>query len=213
MVGENDAAQAIGRQLADAGHDVTEASPNTIEITTEERPDGIAWLASIDSQANCEGILNLINRLQELEIRDLPCGFNLMTHGGLAVADEETCDPEQAQYWGLGRVLGAEQPGLRCRLLDADSSDEALEQITEFLQTETRENQLALRGGQFLVLRMKSVKNAQQQNTAFAPRKDRSYLITGGLGKLGRQAALWLAKKGLDRSCWSPAASLSLIHI
>jgi acyl carrier protein len=115
----------------------------------------------------------------------------------------------QAKYAGLARVIGAEQPELRCRLIDLervelndlpDDSQNSLpndsaQPLFDFLTTETTESQFAVRGGQFLVPRLKPVK---RKTTAEKLQVDSngSYLITGGLGALGRQAGKWLSDKG-----------------
>ncbi|MCA9111230.1 MAG: SDR family NAD(P)-dependent oxidoreductase, partial [Planctomycetaceae bacterium] len=171
-------------------------------------PDGIVWLLGQDlsstgqdsTKANCEGLLHLLQELQQQGIRQLECGLLLVTTNALAVSENESCDPGQTEYWGFGRVLGAEQPGYRCRLVDLDSAElgtqDATNNLTDLLLTETRENQLALRNGEFLVPRLHKVSLPKSADLSVRIDPHASYLITGGLGMLGRQAASWLADLG-----------------
>lgn len=168
-------------------------------------PNGIVWLIgdheadSLSTQTHCEGLLNLSKALQRREIRSIECGFQLITEDAIATEPEQSCNAEQTKYWGFGRVLGAEQPACRCRLLDVNSKEEVAkvsQSIIELLLTETHDNQFVLRDAQFLVPRLTQVAKPKQSVAEFMLKADASYLITGGLGMLGRQAAKWLAEKG-----------------
>ena len=97
-------------------------------------------------------------------------------------------------------MIGAEQPEFRCRLIDVASGQienpETVSAVVEILLTETRDNQWVVRDGQFMVPRMKRTSLKSRSKTEFEVNADGSYLITGGLGMLGRQAAKWLAENG-----------------
>lgn len=183
-------------------------------------PAGIAWF--LDDQAEdaaakriCTGVMQLVAVLYERNLRKLECGLQLVTTGAISADDEETVDPHQTQYWGLGRVLGAEQPEFRCRLIDLPAAEtdqpETLAGLIDVLLTETRDNQLAIRSGQLLSPRMKRIpleKQIKQRaklaeeglfSADWRANPDKCYLITGGLGMLGRQAAKWLAEKGASQ--------------
>jgi acyl transferase domain-containing protein len=181
-------------------------------------PQGIAWLFGSDpssdnrqnlaslpaaTETNCRGLLNLIHCLQRRKVRQIDCGLQLITRSAVAVAEREHCDASQTQYWGLGRVIGAEQPEFRCRLIDfpavtkPDAHTSAA--VTEILLTETRDNQLAVRDSQYFVPRMKPLTLDQQNTNHFSVTADGCHLITGGLGMLGRQAAKWLADHGASQ--------------
>ncbi len=178
-------------------------------------PQGIAWLFGEDpsaatqqstaslpaaTKANCTGLLNLIHCLHRRELRRIECGLQLITSGAVAVEELEDCDASQAQYWGMGRVIGAEQPEFRCRLIDvpavAKQDAKTSAAATEILLTETRDNQLAVRDSQYFVPRMKQLAISKQDAGSFRASADGCHLITGGLGMLGRQAAKWLADQG-----------------
>ena len=176
-------------------------------------PQGIVWhFGSGESnageipastQANCTSLLNLIATLTEHGRRPIECGLQLITTDGIAVENDEQLDVNQSQYWGLGRVIGAEHPEFRCRLLDIASpqatNPETVSAVLSALLTETRDNQLVVRDGQFLVPRMKRVAAKSKSQAGLNVDSEGSFLITGGLGMLGRQAAKWLADNGASQ--------------
>lgn len=178
------------------------------ELSTEQtpfQPQGISWLIGEAAAKNAvEGILNLVATLTQREQRQIECGWQVITTAAITAGENQTLAiqqvrPEQSQFWGLGRVLGAEQPDFRCRLIDLPidnrQSEETVSAITEILLTETLDNQFAIRESHLYVPRMNRVA-ASKSKTDFAIRSTGCYLITGGLGMLGQNAAKWLAAKG-----------------
>lgn len=219
--------QLSERQFSMCGEKVENWTQLFDHLSTDEalfEPEGIAWLfgGSVADQAatqstdlaalnaklastkaSCTGLLNLIATLTDRGQRQIECGLQLITSDAIAVRDETSLDPQQTQYWGLGRVLGAEQPEFRCRLIDVANGEgehtETAEAVLDILQTETRDNQFAIRGGQFFVPRMKKAAVKQKTKAGFSVAPHGGYLITGGLGMLGRQAAKWLAENGAEQ--------------
>lgn len=176
---------------------------------SEWQLDGIAFLigghkkdAIANAESNCTAILNLIKQLIDSGQRRMHCGFQIITNDGVAIdlSDEKIVNPDQAQYWGLGRVIGAEQPEFRCRLIDVSSDEmesaESVELIAELCLNETGDNQFAVRSGQAYVPRLVQSK---LKSEAWSARPEGCYLVTGGLGMLGRQIAKWLAEKGAQQ--------------
>ena len=184
-------------------------------LSTEDSsytPEGILWCVADDrenyltntdpTRAHVEGVLNLFSTLTDAGVRRLECGMQWATVNGMTTgpvdSDQGPVNVSQAKYAGLARVVGAEQPELRCRLIDLeilDSENDQTQPLFDFLTTETTESQFAVRKGEFYVPRLKPVKLKTISET-FNASADGSYLITGGLGALGRQAGKWLADKG-----------------
>ena len=181
-------------------------------VPAEPPFDGVVWLLSPKANTpaadvfdeDARSIVAFTQAMIANQFRRLPCGMLLTTQSGIAIqsAEEKPSEvfPQQTQFWGLGRVIGAEQPELRCRLLDLDAAElesdrfeSATDLLMEVAQTETPENQFAIRDGQLFSPRMQQTR---LQKTPFEANPEGSYLITGGLGMLGRQVAGWLAAKG-----------------
>lgn len=186
-----DAQQSVARV------EIGQPTQKMLEAFDKETPlHGIAWLPTVDTERNCTGLLNLIQTLKQDEITELPCGVAIVTRNG-ASGLGGTLDPLQTQYHGFARVLGAEHPEYRCRLVDYASGDEkGILQVAEILQVETRENEFVAGGEELAVPRLARVRGKQTQSP-FEDWDDRSCLITGGLGSLGKEAAKWLASKGV----------------
>jgi NADPH:quinone reductase-like Zn-dependent oxidoreductase/acyl carrier protein len=72
----------------------------------------------------------------------------------VATEPGEPVNPVNAALWGLGRTIIAEQPTLRCRLVDSDGSEESLSWLAGALGTPVVEPETAVRQGRFLVPRL-----------------------------------------------------------
>ncbi len=171
------------------------------------RLDGVIWLAgSSDDSLHptdlaaatklvCGGILGLLHALRQTRMEKFAQGLRIITQAGVATNATESVSPQISQFWGLGRVISAEYPGLRCRLIDVDDLQASTSSVVDLVLTDSHENQIALRSGQANVARLVPKRSAPLASE-FAVDPDACYLITGGLGMLGRQAARWLARRG-----------------
>ncbi|MGY4710702.1 SDR family NAD(P)-dependent oxidoreductase [Mycolicibacterium sp. CBM1] len=81
-------------------------------------------------------------------------GLWIVTEGAVATEPGEPVDPVQTALWGLGRTVIAEQPTLRCRLVDRDGTEESLRWLAGALGQAVTEPEVALRQGRFLVPRL-----------------------------------------------------------
>jgi acyl transferase domain-containing protein len=140
-------------------------------------------------------MLGLLQAVRHNRMEQLPRGMEIVTQDGMAIDESESVSPQISQYWGLGRVISAEYPGLRCRLIDVDDVDASLSSLVDYMLNDSHENQIALRAGKPYVPRLVPTKAAPVQGE-FSVDPEGCYLITGGLGMLGRQAAKWLARRG-----------------
>ncbi len=85
---------------------------------------------------------------------NLAGGLWVVTERAVATESGEPVDPVQSAVWGLGRTIIAEQPTLRCRLVDCDSFDESTNWLTGALGSPLTEPEMAVRQGKFLVPRL-----------------------------------------------------------
>ncbi|NBI44329.1 type I polyketide synthase [Burkholderia sp. ISTR5] len=127
----------------------------------------------------------------------------LVTQGAQAVADEPP-DPAAAALWGLGAALQAEAPQQAVTLLDLDAGRDALLGIDTALRAADAvdagtavawPDHLALRAGRCHQRRLAPA-------TARGPLAiagDGGYLVTGGLGGLGRCVVEFLHARGAGR--------------
>ena len=91
------------------------------------------------------------------ETVNLTGGLWIITERAVATESGEPVDPVQAALWGLGRTIIAEQPTLRCRLVDHDGADDTVHWLAKLCGASgmaLEEPELALRQGKFLVPRL-----------------------------------------------------------
>ena len=125
-----------------------------------------------------------------------------VTRGAVAAVPSDALpSPEQATVWGLGRVLGLEDPARWGGLIDLqpEPDERALERLCAVLAAAGGEDQLALRSEGALARRLvrTSLGAAQAGGEAWrAPRG--TVLLTGGSGALGGHLARWLAQRGAE---------------
>ncbi|WP_204810199.1 type I polyketide synthase [Mycobacterium riyadhense] len=103
------------------------------------------------------GLASAVHTLLADETVKLVGGLWIITERAVATEPGEPVDPVQAALWGLGRTIIAEQPTLRCRLVDHDGSDDTVPSLVGLLgapATPVPEPELALRQGKFLVSRL-----------------------------------------------------------
>ena len=133
-----------------------------------------------------------------------------VTRRAQAVVSKEDPDPAQASVWGMSRVLAhAEMPSTWAGVVDLDEDREDYEDEAAVLlnrvtgeqprKADSRyEDQIALRAGTLYVPRLAQLATSR---ASFPVRleADATYLITGGLGALGRFIAADLARRGARR--------------
>ncbi len=123
----------------------------------------------------------------------------IATQGAVSVApSEELARPAQGIVWGLGRVIGLEQPELWGGLVDLP---EALDERTGGLLCRVLaglgdEDQLAVRSAGVLARRLQRARITGRPGRAWVPRG--TVLVTGGTGGLGGHVARWLARSGAE---------------
>jgi natural product biosynthesis luciferase-like monooxygenase protein len=126
-----------------------------------------------------------------------------VTRGGVPISSGDHLAIAQSPLWGLGRAVAAEHRDLWGGLIDLDPSDlttTAPEALLKALLRDTNEGMLGIRGGEYYVARLKP----EPLSPSEAPvqfSQDATFLITGGLGGIGRRLALWLCEHGARHLC------------
>ncbi|MGW5724146.1 type I polyketide synthase [Amycolatopsis sp. NPDC003865] len=119
----------------------------------------------------------------------------LLTRGAVSTGrSDRLASPDQAQVWGLGRVVALEHPDRWGGLVDLPGTldDRALGRLARVL-ADGEEDQVAIRASGVLARRLVPA-------PAGAPRGEwrtsGTALVTGGTGALGAHVARWLAGAG-----------------
>ncbi len=169
---------------------------------------GIVHLWSLDARPGAadplrwtahDAVLSVVHLAAELEQRGVAAPTFLVTDGAQPVAGgvSET-GLLQSTLLGVGRVLHHELSGLQARLVDLDPGDRegsAAMLFDELTVTGTDEDQVVFRDGTRLVARLYPSARAGGRIPA-RMRSDGAYLVTGGLGALGRLVLVALAERG-----------------
>jgi acyl transferase domain-containing protein len=124
--------------------------------------------------------------------------LDIVTHGAQQVAAGEVSDPIQSLVLGPALVIPQECPNLTCRAIDAAAPPHPW-QATQFyddllaeLTADTPDVMVAYRDAQRWVQTFEKVQSPG--NAAGCLREGGVYLITGGLGRIGRTLARYLAE-------------------
>jgi acyl transferase domain-containing protein/acyl carrier protein len=149
-----------------------------------------------DADRACAGALHLI---QALGASSQPTGGRLwiITQGSQALGAPRALALAQAPLWGLGPVVGVEHPALWGGLVDMDpeSGPAAIGSLVDEIAGPALGERVAFRDGCRYVARLEQAR-ADGAADPLRLRPDRAYLVTGGLGGLGRRLAQWLVARG-----------------
>ena len=191
------------------GNAIDPANPNDCIRFFANQPafDGVVHLWNLDIPANSAFTLDAIEDAQTLGLGSVVNVVRAL--GGMAAKvwivtrhaqpmalSNAPASLGQAPAWGLGRGLAIDELERWGGLIDIDDSDPdtiAAGVVREICDSDG-EDQIALRGGRRYVARLVPAGELPSGTAKF--RKDATYLITGGLGGLGRKLAGWMAQRG-----------------
>jgi myxalamid-type polyketide synthase MxaE and MxaD len=153
--------------------------------------------------SRCEGVVGALHLVQALARAGLrnPPRLWLVTAGVHRVAAEAACDATQGPVWGLGRTAAHEHPDLRPSLIDLPVAASAgdIDVFASLLRANGPETQVAVRDGSIFVARLARAQGVFSGHPPVMPRRDGTYLVTGGLGGLGLAVATRLAQAGAGK--------------
>ena len=142
------------------------------------------------------GVLGLIRLVAA--VADHPSGPRIHCVTSGAVGDRAAEGPPvHGGLWGLGPVIGAEYPDLWGGIIEAAGPDPAAlaAGIAAELGAGADEDRVRIGPDGRQVARLTSVRQPAATSSP-AIRTDATYLLTGGLGFMGRHLARWLAERG-----------------
>jgi acyl transferase domain-containing protein/acyl carrier protein len=194
---------------------------NTFEIDPASDDEMLRVLA--DRVSGCRGVIHAWSESSHRDVHDIDELWAAQSHGSLSVAclvrTLSKIAPSSVRLWlittgiqresgaagqmpfplhgavaGLGRAIAEEHPEFQCRNLDLSVAPEVeeLRAAALLMCEDVAEQQLVLRGARRLVARYRRTEPA----AAPVIHSDATYLITGGLGGIGRLVARWLVTRG-----------------
>ncbi|MGW0936866.1 HAD-IIIC family phosphatase [Streptomyces sp. NPDC002666] len=187
------------RQLARLLDEAFAAGPpeRVVQLSGLDAPSvDSAETAAEAARLCCVSTLNLVRSLVDRSHGRSPRLF-LVTRGSQAASGSaDVTHPQQALGWGFGTTVAQEHPELDTTLIDlpTDGGEDAL--WTQLWHADD-ERLVALRDSGRLVPRL--VHTSPDRSGPGTVRPDGTYLITGGLGGLGRVVAGRLVRQGARR--------------
>ncbi|SDN50481.1 type I polyketide synthase [Allokutzneria albata] len=176
------------------------------EATASEPVSGVLSLLGLDERPHPEhpamsvGLAATIGVVQAMHDMDAKARLWLATSGAVVTGDEDgAINPAQTTLWGLGRVLGLEQPQRLGALIDLpqELDERALYRFACALSAPTDDDQLAIRPSGTFAQRLVHADSDKPTGAEFLPWG--TILITGGTGGLAGHVARWLARSGAER--------------
>nr|WP_086821520.1 type I polyketide synthase [Allokutzneria sp. NRRL B-24872] len=178
-----------------------------VAALTEHGADVVraATVADIDRSASYAGVLSLLgtDERPHPEHPSIPVGVAAtleLVHAELDAPQwflTERASPEQAQIWGMGRVVGLEQPERWGGLVNVPevADADAKRRFAAALSDVGGEDQVEIRAeGAFGRRLVRAPIGAAERS--WSPQG--TVLVTGGTGAIGSHVARWLAKSGAE---------------
>jgi len=151
-------------------------------------------------------VLQKLRRIAQLPAEQRPRLW-LVTRCAQRVVDGDRVEPLQTVLWGLARVIALEHgdffggvidlPADRAAAVAGMNDPDAVESLLKsVLQDGGDEDQFVIRDDVLYVPRLVAAASPHEPHAVAEISSEATYLITGGLGKLGLQTARWLADHG-----------------
>ncbi|GMK38589.1 hypothetical protein PCCS19_16430 [Paenibacillus sp. CCS19] len=139
-------------------------------------------------------LLSLVQALVRAGCRQ-PVDIALVANNVYRIDGTETeLHPEQAALFGLGKVVHSEYDNLRCRVIDLDS-ETSIDELIEQLSNEKQHYAVGIRNKTKYIERFTPIDLSDYNDKPLEIRDQGVYLITGGTGDLGLEAARYLASQ------------------
>ncbi|WP_461012433.1 SDR family NAD(P)-dependent oxidoreductase, partial [Streptomyces capparidis] len=192
--------------LAEAGADTDTDADGKADGHGAGAPAGVLSLLAPDERPHPDhpaltaGLALTLALVQALADTGVRAPLWCVTRGAVATGPADPPpSPEQAQVWGLGRVVALEHPELWGGLADlpGTADDQVLGALCRVLAGTSGEDQVAVRPGGVSARRM----TGAAAGDAHPPREWRAggtVLLTGATGSLGPRVARWLVERGAE---------------
>jgi acyl transferase domain-containing protein/acyl carrier protein len=192
--------ETLGAGLADAFGAVP-ADGVIVYITSRGEITALSSASRLESDAidSCAAIAAIVRSLRTRFGGDHSVAPRLwvVTRGAQHIESGDDVSLTQAPVWGLARVLALEHPEFWGGIVDLPgegTSHSDARALASLLSRGDGEDQIAFRGVPYVPRLLES--GAVGPSHALRLREDATYLVTGGLGRLGSKVARWMVDRG-----------------
>jgi phthiocerol/phenolphthiocerol synthesis type-I polyketide synthase E len=171
-----------------------------------ETPDGIvhAWALGMGGEAALHGATSVVALVKALGRHGVTRDVRLLalTDGAQEVDGRDTVDAAQSALLGVMKVIPQEYPNVSTRSVDLEPSADparAAEAVLAEVVAGDGAHAVAIRGGRRWVPGWEPMRLPPPPATRAGVREKSVWMITGGLGRIGRALAEWLAREARAR--------------
>ncbi|UED88699.1 SDR family NAD(P)-dependent oxidoreductase [Streptomyces profundus] len=212
VVGAGALADAASAAIADHGADPVAVQPAGTdrdllagliakELETHPAVAGVLSLLAVDERphpAGSVGFADTVTLAQALLDAGVDAPLWLVTSGAVSVGGaDRQASPAQALTWGLGRVIGLDQPTRWGGLVDLPPAPDPRAWTRLIATLSGAEDEVAVRPAGAFARRLAHANLDAAPRRSWAPRG--AVLVTGGTGGLGGEVARWLVASGVGR--------------
>jgi 3-oxoacyl-(acyl-carrier-protein) synthase/NAD(P)-dependent dehydrogenase (short-subunit alcohol dehydrogenase family)/acyl carrier protein len=189
--------ESLVEQLRERGQEVISVNANQIGSLDYQWPTDIVHCLSVFAEDRQKGFESLLHLSHALAARTsgAPLRLLVVTNGLFEVTGGESIDPQKSTILGPCKVMPQEFPNLQCQCVDIGDSwcDQASKQLLREALNASSDSVIAYRHGHRWVQSLQTLRlTGETKETRL--RKKGVYLITGGLGGVGRIIAEYLAR-------------------
>ncbi|MEM1168905.1 MAG: type I polyketide synthase [Cyanobacteria bacterium P01_H01_bin.35] len=108
-------------------------------------------------EQTCSSLLHLVQAMLKTQRETRPKLCIITSDSQSVFSETEVTNPASVSMWGLGQVISIEHPELKCQRIDYDSQSETTQTLTAVvaeIQSQSLENQIAIRNGIRYVARL-----------------------------------------------------------
>lgn len=149
------------------------------------------------------GVLGLFNLVKALKTINTNLNIKIILVGDYAnevTGFEEKINPHSASLFGLGKVIGQENPYIEVKCIDIDKETTPDDIYTEIVSKKTKFC-IAYRNGKRYAENFESVSINDSKPSNLEIKKNGVYIITGGTGGIGLEISRYLAEKSKIKIC------------
>lgn len=172
-----------------------------IHLLTAENTDNPSTIKELNDsmQLGVYSLYYLVRALLSQKIVDTEL-ILISKFANNVTGNEEKIQPHHTAFLALGKVIGKEYPGIKCRCIDIDYEIDASDIMTE-IESEDDSHTVSYRNGIRYIEEFRVMDLQKQVKEIIKVRNEGVYVITGGTGGIGLEFAQYLALRNKTNIC------------